>query len=157
MATLQQQASLASLAQTPEGQAQLAEALASRGVQPESVFSFNAPPGASGLGADVLPQPTLTSSLPQVAQPPAAATPELVAPPPATAPAPDTAGNLLTALQGIQAPAAPVTPTLPRGTAPLPRGGGTVNPQLLEQIRAILAPPAQPQISSLGGLIAGTR
>ncbi len=86
-----------------------------------------------------------------VAQPPAAPVVAPIAPEPGLSDA-----DLFTALGAIQAPAAPVQAPLPPA-APAPRGGGNINPQLLEQIRALLAPQGTPQINSLGSLISGQR
>jgi hypothetical protein len=71
--------------------------------------------------------------------------------------APATTSDLAKILAGLEIPGAPVAPVPPAGTAPLPRAGGTIDPRLLEQIRALLQPVAAPQISPLGALITGGR
>ena len=65
---------------------------------------------------------------------------------------------LMRGLAGVRMPQQ-IAPQIPRGTAPLPRLGGQIDPRLLAQIQAIFQP--QPEIkgppSALGGLITGGR
>lgn len=167
---------LAQLLGTPEGILKVATALAAQGITPAMVEEQAGGLGGGGLGADIAPA-TLPPGPPVMAPqaqglpagpgvptptPPAAVPPPPPPPPPAPVPAPQetTGDSLLKALAAVQAPPAPAVPRLPTGTAPLPRGGGTIDPRLLEQIMALLAPAAgttQAPASSLGALITGRR
>jgi hypothetical protein len=152
--------SLIALLNQPDGINKVAEQLAAKGVQiseltqiveqvipPQSTFSGNINPPALPASPPVqIPLP-----LPQNATP-------LPTPPPQTVPEATNTGTgpdaFLQALLALEVPAAPAIPEAPP-SAPLPRGGGAINPQFLEQLRAILAPQQAPQINSLGSLITG--
>ena len=166
-----QMGSLAKLLETPEGRIQVATMLAAKGITPDAIqgqVSGLLGPG-QGFGADVAGPPGLDTLLApgpvlsaQGTALPTAPPPPVPAPAPAPLPVPEKsdADRLLEALAAIESPAAPPIPQLPSGTAPLPRLGGTVDPQLLELVRKILTSGAgagTAPVSSLGGAITGGR